>query len=266
MLSCVQLFATPWTTSDHGIFQARILGWAKASQISNEVVQWQSLAGCSWVVYFSSRDKDCISHLPWQAGVVMWPFWANGSEWGCCSGFMLGLAHVIFPLLGNHHGRATKGRSLGPCIASWRTASHPSGTPILTWWVRRCKLEWYKATETWEFVSKMCYHLKTSATSFLVLIMQDKIQSQCLHPGFLWRLKLRKERNGSSQMIVFVEVGPSSLLMEQSLHETLGFWSQSTKGKFGFQVDKTTKTRKKNLQEWLWDSETSKRHATVSCQ
>ena len=86
------------------------------------------------------------------------------------------------------------------------------------------KVKWYKATEPWEFVTKMCYHLNTSATSFLVLIMQDKIQrSQCLHPGFLWRLKLRKERNGSSQMIVFVEVGPSSLLMEPSLHERLGF-------------------------------------------
>ena len=48
-------------------------------------------------------------------------------------------------------------------------------------------------------------------------------------------------------MIVFVEVGSSSLLMEPSLHERLGFWSQSTKGKFGFQVDKTTNTREKKI-------------------
>ena len=137
---------------------------------------------------------------------------------------MSGLAHVIPPLLGNHHGRTTKGRSLGHCIASWRIAAHPSGTPILPWWIRRCKLEWYKATESWAFVTKTWYHLNTSATSFLVLIMQDKVhRSQCLHSGFLWRLKLRKERNGSSQMIVFVEVGPWSLLMEPSLHERLGF-------------------------------------------
>ena len=39
-------------TSVHGIFQARILGWAKASQISKEVAQWQSLAGCSFTGLF----------------------------------------------------------------------------------------------------------------------------------------------------------------------------------------------------------------------
>ena len=252
MLSCVQLFSTSWiTVACQALLSmefSRQEYWAEQRHLK---FLRKLLSGKAWLaahlqVYFSSSDKDCIFHLPWQPGMVMWPFWANGSEWGRCSVFMSGLAHVILPLLGNHHGRTTKGRSLGHCIASWTIAAHPSRTPILPWWIRRCKLEWYKATESWVFVTKTCYHLNTSAASFLVLIMQDKVhRSQCLHSGFLWRLKLRKERNGSSQMIVFVEVGPWSLLMEPSLYERLGFWSQSTKRKFGFHVDKTTKTRKK---------------------
>ena len=49
-------------TSVHGIFQARILGWAKASQISKEVTQWQSLAGCSWAGVFSLQGQRL--HFP----------------------------------------------------------------------------------------------------------------------------------------------------------------------------------------------------------
>ena len=141
MLSCVQLFATPWTVACHALLSMEFPRQEYWDGQRHLKFLRKLLSGKAWLaaheqVYFSSRDKDCISHHPWQPGVVMWPFWANGSEWGCCSVFMLGLAHVIFPLLGNHHGRATKGRGLDPCIASWRTAAHPSGTPILTWWVR----------------------------------------------------------------------------------------------------------------------------------
>ena len=168
MLSCVQLFATPWTVACQALLSMEFSRQEYSAGQRHLKFLRKLLSGKAWLaaheqVYFPSRDKDCISHHPWQPGVVMWPFWANGSEWGCCSVFMLGLVHVIFPLLGNHQGRATKGRSLGPCIASWRTTPHPSGTPILTLRVRRCKLEWYKATEPWEFVTKMCYHLNTSS-------------------------------------------------------------------------------------------------------
>jgi len=74
-----------------------------------EGTQWQSWAGSSSVdLFFSSRDRDCISQLPLQPGVAMWLLLANGMWVGVLLFITLGLAHVIFPILGNrHHGRTT---------------------------------------------------------------------------------------------------------------------------------------------------------------
>lgn len=106
-----------------------------ASHISMEGAGWQSLASCLGPGFFFQEGQR-LSFQPsgTETAAGCGHVTAFG-QWNISGGVTLCHARLgrgIFPILGNHGGRATDGRCLGSCIISLRRAAHLSGTPTLT--------------------------------------------------------------------------------------------------------------------------------------